>query len=122
MGSGRKCVGRFLVLYALNRPEPHLPTRAGFTASRKVGDSVARNRIRRRLRDLFRRRHSRLAGGWDLAVNARHGALRATAEALAEDFDRCLSKLGLWARDPRPEPDPAPPPSSSSDQGSSAGS
>ena len=54
-GAGRKAASPGLVLQAAPRPEagapaPETPPRTGFTCSRKVGNAVARNRARRRLK------------------------------------------------------------------------
>ena len=57
--------GRHCVLLVLARPGE--PTRVGFVASRRgVGGAVQRNRARRRLREIVRRRFPRLAptGYW----------------------------------------------------------
>lgn len=52
-GSGLRHVTPGFILQAARRPEPADPVlRIGFTASRKVGNAVARNRAKRRLRAL----------------------------------------------------------------------
>jgi ribonuclease P protein component len=43
-----------LVVQARRRPQPRLAAGAGFTATKKVGGSVIRNRARRRLREAMR--------------------------------------------------------------------
>ena len=45
---------RNLVVQARRRPEPRPAAGAGFTATRKVGGSVVRNRARRRMREACR--------------------------------------------------------------------
>lgn len=99
---GRKCVRRFLVVYVAPAAEPPdgapasaSPTRLGITASRRVGKATVRNRIRRRVRELYRRWHSSLAPGHDIVVNARVAARDATFEQLARDLSGCLEELGL---------------------------
>lgn len=49
-------------------------TRLGITVSRKVGGAVVRNRIKRRVRNIFRRDPERLLPGCDLIVIAKPGA------------------------------------------------
>jgi ribonuclease P protein component len=49
-GKGRKWAMPGVVVQALRRSEEDPPIRVGFTASKKVGGSVERNRARRRLR------------------------------------------------------------------------
>lgn len=48
--------------------------RLGITASRKVGGAVKRNRVKRRVREWFRRGQGGLAPELDLVVIARRGA------------------------------------------------
>jgi len=69
--------------------------RVGFTASKKVGNAVTRNRAKRRLRALAREVLP-LAGrpGWDYVLVARRDAttIRPFAEMRA-DLERALAKL-----------------------------
>jgi ribonuclease P protein component len=109
---GRKCVRRFLVVYAVpaqaeDAPAP-VPTRLGITASRRMGKAVARNRFRRRIRDIFRRLHADLAPGWNIVVNARVAAKDAPADRLEKDFRACLQELTLFAPG-APTPPSSPP-------------
>jgi ribonuclease P protein component len=69
--------------------------RVGFTASRKVGNSVARNRARRRLRAAaVEALGRRAAPGHDLVLIARGETLRRPFADLVADLDRALQKLG----------------------------
>jgi len=73
------------------------PTRVGFTVSGKVGNAVVRNRIRRRLRELYRVRRQALPKGLDLVLIARHNAADADSARLGRALDELLarcSKLG----------------------------
>lgn len=49
-------------------------SRLGITVSRKFGGAVARNRMKRRIREIFRNRRDTLPAGLDLVVNVRTGA------------------------------------------------
>ncbi|TRO95302.1 ribonuclease P protein component [Glycocaulis profundi] len=51
---GRKAVRPSLVLQAVSGPDAHGPARAGFTATKKIGNAVRRNRAKRRLREAAR--------------------------------------------------------------------
>jgi ribonuclease P protein component len=80
-------------------PRPAEPTRIGFIASRKgVGGAVQRNRARRRLREIVRRRWPRLpdTGYWMLLI-AHRGVLAAPHQELASEIERLLAAAGALA-------------------------
>lgn len=62
----------------------------GLSVSRKVGGAVRRNRVRRRLREIFRSTRTTLPGGADIVVSARPAAAEAAFEELYEEFVRAL--------------------------------
>jgi ribonuclease P protein component len=82
------------VLVVLARPAES--TRVGFIASkRSVGNSVQRNRARRRLREIVRRRWPRiLPTGFWLEFVALAPVLAAPHEALASEVERLLASAG----------------------------
>ena len=80
-------------LLALVRRNEIGVTRLGLTVSNKVGNSVVRNRIRRRLRELFRKRKGALPAGLDLVLVARASAKDADFARLARDFEQLTSRL-----------------------------
>jgi ribonuclease P protein component len=53
-------------------------SRLGITASRRVGDAVVRNRVKRWVREFFRRHQRRLSPAQDVLVIARPSAAKAT--------------------------------------------
>ena len=69
----------------------------GFPASRKVGNAVARNRARRRLRAAAAAvLPAHAARGHDYVVIARAGTLTRPYEALLEDLAAGLKRLGVY--------------------------
>lgn len=77
------------------------PPRVGFTASRKVGNAVSRNRARRRLRVLADRLLPRYGlPGHDYVIVARAETVRRPFSALARDLASALARLRE-----RPEPE-----------------
>ncbi len=68
--------------------------RLGLSVSRKVGNAVTRNTVRRRLREVFHSSITAIPGSLDLVVSARPAAAGATFEELSEEFARALRKLG----------------------------
>jgi ribonuclease P protein component len=78
------------------------PPRVGFTVSKKVGNAVERNRVRRRLREIVRLSDAgRLRPGNDYVLVGRRAALDLPFERLIEDFARALERIHQQRRGPR---------------------
>lgn len=92
--SGEKWSGRFLLLFT--RRGTTTSIRGGFTISRRVDKRAAvRNRIRRRLREVYRLNRSRLAPEFDFVVVAKGSAVRASFSELERDLLGAFTKAGL---------------------------
>ncbi len=92
---GRKAAVHGLVLQAMPR-EDALPARIGFTVTKKVGNSVVRNRTRRRLREAARLLlRQREVVGVDLVVIGRDATRFRPFDDLMDDLDRALTKAGV---------------------------
>ena len=89
--------GRHCLLLVLARPGE--PTRVGFIASKRgVGGAVQRNRARRRLREIVRRRFPRLpVTGYWLGLIAFRSVLLAPHQELASDVESLLAACGALA-------------------------
>jgi ribonuclease P protein component len=75
------------------------PPRFGFTVSKKVGNAVERNRVRRRLREIVRRHAALLAErGHDYVLIGRRAALQAPFAEMAADFTGALTRLHKMRR------------------------
>ena len=88
---GRKLSAGPLLLLAL--PNGRQETRLGLTVSSKVGNAVLRVRLRRWLRELFRKRRGEWPGGLDVVLIARGSAKDADYATLAEAFGVLSARL-----------------------------
>ena len=73
--------------------ETVVPRRAGFAVSRQVRGAVARNRVRRRLREAYRAARDAAPPGVDLVIVGRPGALRARFAALVAELRAALATI-----------------------------
>ena len=71
------------------------------SVSKKVGNAVTRNTVRRRLKEVFRTTQQGLLGNRDIVISARPAAASAVYEALEEEFLRSLDKLNNGQRQRR---------------------
>ena len=82
-----------LVLYARrNRTECN---RVGITVGKKLGGAVVRNRVRRRLREVYRLHEDRFLPGWDIVVVARTACVDASFPKLTKAYLSLAEKAGL---------------------------
>lgn len=70
-------------------------TRIGFSVSRRIGNAVTRNRVKRRLREVMRRKLAGITPGYDLVVTARPGAANARMETLEQEAHALLTRARL---------------------------
>jgi ribonuclease P protein component len=77
------------------------PARIGLTVSRKVGNAVERNRVKRRLRDMLRRTDADdIRPGYDYVLVARQVAISEPFSRLAEDFTSALRRYAAGRAQP----------------------
>jgi ribonuclease P protein component len=68
------------------------PTRLGVTASRKLGGAVVRNRVKRRVREAFRRHKLLFPSGLDLVFVAKKSATEAEYDQVVREMERLCRK------------------------------
>ncbi len=83
----------YLVLYT--RPNHSATNRVGVTVSKKLGGAVVRNRIRRRLREVYRLNEDLFLPGNDIVVVARSRCLDADFTKLTKAYLSLGEKAGL---------------------------
>ncbi|OCW58407.1 ribonuclease P protein component [Hoeflea olei] len=97
---GRRLRGPYFLLETLDRGKPDHPPRIGYTVTKKQGNSVERNRMRRRLKEAVRH----IAGvpfkpGHDYVVVARRDTLTAPFDGLVRALAERIAEGGGPARD-----------------------
>ena len=97
-GRRREGSGRAFVLQARARDDS-APSRVGFTVSKKVGNAVERNRVRRRLREVVRLSTALTRPtGHDYVLIGRRAALGAPFDRLIAEFAGALKRVQAPAR------------------------
>jgi ribonuclease P protein component len=100
--TGSKVPSKSFILQARRRDDDG-PVRIGFTVSKKVGNAVERNRVRRRLREIVRHSDAlRLQTGRDYVFVGRRTALTARFEGLIEELNGALRRLLATGPDKSP--------------------
>ncbi len=103
LARGRRWSMPGLVLQMAKQPDPSQDIRAGFTATKKVGGAVVRNRAKRRLHEAARAVLPLYATpGCDYVLVAREATPERPFAALIEDLKQALRKVH-GGRPPKPE-------------------
>jgi ribonuclease P protein component len=90
--TGVKVPASAFILQAFNRQDQG-PVRVGFTISKKVGNAVERNRVRRRLREAVRLSGgSRFQPGHDYVLVGRRSALELPFERIRQDLEQAVAR------------------------------
>jgi ribonuclease P protein component len=82
-----------MVLYA--RKNRTGTNRVGITVSKKLGKAHVRNRVRRRLREVYRLNEDQFQPGWDIVVVARSRAVEANFSKLTESYLSLAARAGI---------------------------
>ena len=90
-GQGHSAANRFLVIRFLPNGLDH--SRFGFMVSRRIGNAVVRNKVKRRLREAVRL--TPVKAGWDAVFIARKGTERAGYHELKQAAGNLLRRIHL---------------------------
>ncbi len=78
----------------VKRKKNHMGFRIGFTATRRIGGAVVRNKAKRRLREVAARvMPERARAGYDYVLIARTSTAQRTFQNLIEDLTKALAKV-----------------------------
>ena len=90
---GKNAASPYFAVYCRKTGRPY--SRLGLTTGVKLGNAVKRNRVRRRMRELYRTNESKLRSGYDIVMVARARAIFARYSDLESSFLRLMKKLEL---------------------------
>ncbi|NLJ86545.1 MAG: ribonuclease P protein component [Firmicutes bacterium] len=91
--NGKTVKNRLVVLHY--RENDREVTRIGFSVSKKLGNAVRRNRVKRRLREAVRTKASEIRSGYDLVVSARLQCREAAYQDIVSAVMDAVSRAGL---------------------------
>lgn len=86
--AGKRRSSPHFTLFLRANQLPH--SRFGFSIKRTLGGAVARNRIRRRVREIVRCHRLEIPAGWDVVIHPRSAAATAPFAALTAELLRLL--------------------------------
>lgn len=91
---GKRAVQGSVVLYY--RRSGRRSTRLGLTVGTKIGSAVVRNRIKRRIREIYRLEEPLMQPGYDLVIVARSRAKTADYHTLERELKKAFAAAGLY--------------------------
>jgi ribonuclease P protein component len=92
-GRGKKFHTERFLVFVLPQKVPLAPARLGITVSRKVGGAVTRNRIKRLVREAFRRRKALFPKGLDIVFIAKQMKTVPELEDVLREIEKLCRKL-----------------------------
>ena len=108
---GESFAGHYLVLGVLRDEQLADPVKIGYITTKRLGNAVTRNRVRRRLRGVLQRTGERLEPGFCLVLVARNRAAEASSEALEKEWKWLAHRAGIFTAKEKSSREKQPPPS-----------
>lgn len=90
---GKRVGGRYIIIYYQENQHP--VNRFGIVTSKKVGQAVVRNRVKRQLRELARSITDKIQGKFDIVVVARPSIKGCSFAMIEKDFLLVMKKARL---------------------------
>ena len=93
--AGRARSGRLMTVAFLADESPGLPPRFGFTVTKKVGNAVKRNQVKRWLREISREAASQIVASGRVVTIPRPIAAKSSFQEVLSEWYYLTGKLGL---------------------------
>ena len=90
---GKSSASQYVAVYC--KQNGTASSRLGITVSGKIGGAVIRNRIRRRLKEIYRTNEKSLKPGFDIVIAARRKCIDATYHEIETSVFAVFRKLSL---------------------------
>jgi ribonuclease P protein component len=94
---GARLSGRYAILWW--RRQERIGRKAGFSAGKRAGPPVIRNRARRLLREAYRHMKQSIPDDCHVVLVARSGTAEAGYHEVARELRKLLRRAGLWAEE-----------------------
>lgn len=98
--NGNRARDKLLLMTAASAENSQRETRYGFAVSKRVGNAVIRNRVKRRLRSITASMQS--SNGWDIFISAYPPTSEATCEQLAKSVTKLAKRLRVIPQEQQP--------------------
>ncbi|MDD4570445.1 MAG: ribonuclease P protein component [Tepidanaerobacteraceae bacterium] len=92
--AGRRWTSPFFTMYIKKNHLNH--SRLGVSVSKKVGKSVVRNKIKRRVKEIFRINIDSIKKGWDIVISARPAASSLEYKKIEKEMKTLLKRGRIW--------------------------
>ena len=95
--NGKRIQNRYFIVYISRNDLKRC--RLGLTVTRKVGNAVARNRIKRLAREYFRQNRHIIKDYWDISLIAKRECIEVTNKALLSALENIFVRIASHRKD-----------------------